>query len=278
MKETNPITIGVIVLVAGVFLWYVVGDPPTKPATSKRARSEQTEWGTGKVPKGKSATAFGKMKSLAENEVYHGHRVTFFCGCPFDYSKTVDIEACGYEPDDADLATYDVVWRRIVPTIIANPRFDCWKGGDPACSLPGGERIKRRKCCELLHGSSEYKQMKQDLHNIVPVIREIHRQRKASLPSEIAGEKREFGACDFELVAEDRIYEPADSIQGDVARAYLYLADTYKMELKSEERRRMLKWHKADPPDEWEKERNRRIKKLQKRGNPYIESAEPESV
>jgi deoxyribonuclease-1 len=276
MKGTNPITIAVIVLVAGVFLWYVVGNSKTGPATTERASSEKHGKKRQKNRKPKddeSVVSFSKAKAEATKTVYKDHLVTFFCGCPFDSSRTIDAKTCGYKPHDAKRAASRAAWKHIVPMKRAAKRLDCWKGNDPVCQNVGGKRVTGRKCCSLHGGSSNYRNMKSDLHNIVPMIEELHEDRKAFVPGEIQGEKSEYGACDFELDPARKIYEPPDSVKGDVARAYLYMADTYGMRLKAEDRNLMLKWHKADPPDKWETERNRRIKAIQKTGNPFIENA-----
>ena len=50
------------------------------------------------------------------------------------------------------------------------------------------------------------------------------------------------------------------------------MSDIYGIGLTPAERERFLEWHRDDPPSEWERERNRRIKKIQKAGNPHLES------
>ena len=90
----------------------------------------------------------------------------------------------------------------------------------------------------------------------------------------IAGEKREFGACDVEI-AEGRI-EPRPDIRGDVARTYLYMDWAYGHGLVSESSRKLLEaWGKEDPVDAWEQERARRIERLQRNTNLFIQVRSP---
>jgi deoxyribonuclease-1 len=61
-------------------------------------------------------------------------------------------------------------------------------------------------------------------------------------------------------------------VRGDIARAYLYMNHAYPgLGIITKQTRPMwLRWHAADPPDAWEKERNQRIREVQGNGNPYI--------
>ncbi len=296
MKGTNPVTIGVIVLVAGVFLWYVVGSSntgPTGPAASaggKTAKKKKRGKREGAAEEGFGLSS-GKAKDLAEQQVYKDHLLTFYCGCPFDSSRTISAAECGYEPaaenGQAESAgkkkqaggagknkqADGAAWKHIVSVRKIARRFDCWKKGHSFCIGGEGRKIKGRRCCTLPGVSEKYRRLNADLHNIAPVISELHKKSARFFPGEIEGENRQFGGCDFEINAENKILEPPDSKRGDLARTYLYLADAYGMRLKADQRRLLMSWHKNDPPDEWEKERNRRIKKIQGNGNPFIENA-----
>ena len=45
----------------------------------------------------------------------------------------------------------------------------------------------------------------------------------------------------------------------------------YGFALESAERALFQRWHQNDPVSDWERERNRRVTRLQERGNPLIE-------
>ena len=50
----------------------------------------------------------------------------------------------------------------------------------------------------------------------------------------------------------------------------LYMSDTYGFALPPAQRAMFEKWHKLDPPDEWEKLRDRRIEAAQGNKNPWV--------
>ena len=87
----------------------------------------------------------------------------------------------------------------------------------------------------------------------------------------IDGEKRFYGACDFEVESEDSKAEAAPHVLGDVARAYLYAWShpAYQLPLSEAELLKYWSWHLADPPTEWEKTRDARIAELQGNHNPF---------
>lgn len=274
MKGTNPITIAVIVLVAGVFLWYVVGSSEPGPAVSKSKPGQRKALkrpSPRQYAEGEFSLTLREAKSLARKKIYRDHRVTFICQCSFDSSGTLSESDCGYRPREKSEKGGLAMWRRVVPVNERASRLDCWRKGHPDCFDDEGRRIMGRECCALPGVSEKYRRMNADLHNIVPVIGELHDNSFHLAPGEVEGEKRLFGACDFEVDTENKIFEPAKSIRGDVARIHLYMDETYGVKIEGENRALLLKWHQEDPPDDWERERNRRIKKIQQNGNPFVE-------
>ncbi len=65
--------------------------------------------------------------------------------------------------------------------------------------------------------------------------------------------------------------EPPQQVMGDMARTSFYMEDTYGIRLSDPQRQLLTAWNTMDPPDEWEKERNHRIAKMQGRGNRFVE-------
>ena len=85
-------------------------------------------------------------------------------------------------------------------------------------------------------------------------------------------------------------FEPPNRVKGDVARMMFYMAVRYEGErgsktpdlklIKTTSRKKsatfghlctLLKWHKADPVDEWEQRRNKVIYQIQGNRNPFID-------
>lgn len=88
------------------------------------------------------------------------------------------------------------------------------------------------------------------------------------------------------------VFEPADAFKGDFARAYLYFVTRYEDSLPSMLNRSSadsvlsgnkypgldpwilqvcIKWHKQDPPDDFERKRNDSVFAVQGNRNPYID-------
>ena len=100
---------------------------------------------------------------------------------------------------------------------------------------------------------------------------EINGDRSNYPFGELSGEARVYGDCDIEIDRDRDLAEPPDYVRGDIARVYLYMAETYNFGLDDSQRALFERWHKDDPPDDWERERNRRIEKIQGRGNRFID-------
>ena len=90
-----------------------------------------------------------------------------------------------------------------------------------------------------------------DPHNLFPASGEINGDR-ANLPfGEVKGEDRDYGVCDFEVGGEPRVAEPGKLSRGELARTMLYVRDRHGVPLYLPEGK-VLEWHRADPPEQWE--------------------------
>lgn len=122
--------------------------------------------------------------------------------------------------------------------------LQCWRDGG-------------RKNCKK---DPTFNKMEGDMMNLVPAIGEVNGDRSNFKYGMIEGEPRIYGQCDFEVDFKAKVAEPAPNIRGDIARIYFYMSDTYKINLSKQQRQLMEAWDKADPVDEWERERNERIR------------------
>ncbi|MEK7856718.1 MAG: endonuclease, partial [Acidobacteriota bacterium] len=91
-----------------------------------------------------------------------------------------------------------------------------------------------------------------------------------TLYGEVAGEARQYGACNFEIGGKPKVTEPPDNVKGDAARIWFYMSDTYGIKITDSQRKMFEDWSKSDPPDAWERLRNRRIDAAQGNKNPYV--------
>ena len=214
--------------------------------------------------------SFSQAKKLLEKHVYTEaeERQTFYCGCTFSQDKQVDGQSCGYTPRKNAKRGKRIEWEHIVPAARFGQQRVCWQQGDAACVTRKGKSYKGRRCCAKV--DPEFRQMEADLHNLVPAVGELNGDRSNYRMAEISGEARNYGACDFEVDRKKRIAEPMGAVRGEVARAYLYMRDTYGLDLTPEEEEMFTGWAENDPVSEWEIERNKRILRLQGNVNPHI--------
>jgi len=133
-------------------------------------------------------------------------------------------------------------------------------------TLNCGTRNQCRKNSDL------FNRIEADLHNLYPARSDINKERSSIAFGMINGEKRHYGTCDFEVQhSRPRLVEPREPVRGEIARAMLYMADTYDLKLFDKQRAQMEKWHRQDPPDEAERRRNNKIEQIQGNRNPYID-------
>ena len=131
-------------------------------------------------------------------------------------------------------------------------------------------RCGDRDACR--RNSARFNQIESDMHNMYPARQDLNRARGSYPFREISGERHVERGCDLEIDHRARVVEPRPAVQGDIARAMLYMADEYpELELYERQRRLLLDWHRKDPPDEAERRRNRRIAEIQGKANPWID-------
>ena len=213
------------------------------------------------------AESYALAKRLLYGEVFAGRRETLYCGCPFDARRVPDLAACGYgsrgNPDRAGRIEVE----HVVPASWIGQTRRCWR--EPICQDGEGRSFKGRDCCERI--DPEYRRAYNDLHNLWPTVGEVNEQRRNYRFGMIPGESREFGRCDFEVDHAGRRVEPRPEVRGDVARIGLYMERVHGVRLSDGQRRLFSAWDEADPPDDFERERNARIRSLQGNGNPFVE-------
>ena len=112
--------------------------------------------------------------------------------------------------------------------------------------------------------------MEADLHNLAPSVGELNADRSNHPYGEVPGEPREYGSCDFEMGTNPKRAEPPAAVQGDVARIWFYMAQTYAVPLTAAQRRMLTRWSADDPVDEWEKLRDDRVEAPQANRNAWV--------
>ena len=206
---------------------------------------------------------FSQSKKIAK-ELYKQNKRSFYCNCQIVYEGarlSPDVKDCGYVPRNKKTKTGKpnsraerIEWEHIVPASLFGKTLKCWAEGG-------------RKACRK---DPSFKAMEADLHNLVPAIGEINGDRSNFIFSEIMGEERVYGNCDFEINFPKRLVEPRIGVRGDIARAYFYMSEQYGLDLTLEQLELFETWAEQDPPDKFEKAKNLEIKKIQGVGNRFI--------
>ncbi|PIE45617.1 MAG: hypothetical protein CSA45_01810 [Gammaproteobacteria bacterium] len=125
-----------------------------------------------------------------------------------------------------------------------------------------------RKACR--ENSPRFRAIESDLHNIYPALIDVNKARSNYRFGPVAGEKRRFGVCDFEVDERKRIAEPPSAKRGEVARSMLYLSYQYQLPLDKKTQTLMRRWDGIDPPSDEERRREKIIHREQGRENPFI--------
>lgn len=203
--------------------------------------------------------SLSKAKRIASAMIYQDHQSTFYCRCDYDTDEkinSVDLASCGYQPRKNEGMAKRVTWEHVVPAWHFGHQRQCWQNGG-------------RKNCRK--HDPVFRQMENDLHNLVPAIGETNNDRSNYKYGMIEDETRQYGRCDFEVDFKARTAEPADAIRGDIARIYFYMRDEYPLRISRQQTQLFDAWAKLDPVDQWECEKNRRVGQIQGNLNPYIE-------
>lgn len=70
------------------------------------------------------------------------------------------------------------------------------------------------------------------------------------------------------------VFEPPQEHKGNVARSLFYFSVRYKMPIDARQEATLRQWHKDDPVDQADRERNEKVFKLQNNRNPFIDFPE----
>ena len=201
-------------------------------------------------------SSFSKSKRILA-ELYSDNPVSFYCGCDYNAQgkKLVpDWASCGYDPRKNAKRAGRIEWEHVVPAWAFGHQMQCWQDGG------------RRAC----HKDPTFKLMEADLHNLVPAIGEVNGDRSNYSFAQLEGEPRVYGRCDMEVNFKARKVEPPAERQGDIARTYFYMRDQYGLKISRKQIQLFEAWHRMDPVDSWEIERNRLITEVQGNSNPYV--------
>lgn len=109
-----------------------------------------------------------------------------------------------------------------------------------------------------------------DMHHLFPTD-PVANSTRSSLPfGEVSNPKWQGGGSECDL----KRFEVRKESRGNSARAIFYFAVRYSKDINAAEEETLRKWHKEDPVDATEKERNERVESIQGNRNPFIDHPE----
>ncbi|WP_086480419.1 endonuclease [Oceanospirillum sanctuarii] len=199
-------------------------------------------------------------------KVYQGQETSFYCGCEYrrEGKKLVpDWESCGYSPRKNANRGSRIEWEHVVPAWHFGHQLQCWQNGG------------RKNCTR---NDPKFAAMEADLMNLVPAVGELNGDRSNYKFGMIPGEPRAYGRCDFEVDFKGKTAEPPENVRGDIARIYFYMRDTYGLQISRQQRQLLEAWNRQDPESDWERERKRRIEKLQGAKLPVASPTRPSQL
>lgn len=259
----SPISIVLLLLACGIFLYaYRSGfifDSQDKSFSVADAAKIGNLAGIG-------PSNFLEAKRIAR-QLHSDHAYTFYCGCEYDKQGNIDLASCGYKIQKDRKRALRLEWEHIVPVSLWGKQFQCWN--EAICCNDKGECSRGRNCCSQIN--PEFAKIEADLHNLVPEIGELNNLRSnykfEILPKVKSGQ---FGVCEMKIDPISHIAEPPVTVRGIVARAYLYMAETYHIPLTAEQKVLYQSWNSTFPPTEWEILWDKRVARIQGNFNPYI--------
>lgn len=199
--------------------------------------------------------SFNQAKKIVY-AIYQAQPQTLYCGCAFNEKKQVNLETCGYQIRRNETRARRTEVEHIVPASRMGKHRACWT--QPLCTRSNGKTYKGRACCEKI--DPEFRAMYTDLHNLAPAVGEINGDRKDYTFDVVEG-LSPYGLCDMRIDNKAKTAYPPERARGKVARAYLYMHQTYGIPLTEEEHQRFSQWHEQYPPTAWELARLEKIRK-----------------
>lgn len=225
-----------------------------------------------------SAITFDTAKRHLD-EIYKKQPQTFYCGCDIDWipnnkghlKPIADHGSCGYKArkpltakGKVSTRPFRIEWEHTVSAEEFGKQLGCWN----SYVDKKGRKQSARKACQK--NSGMFKIMEGDLHNLVPAIAEVNQDRKNFRFNMISGEARVYGQCNAEVDFKRRVFEPSESVQGDIARAYLYFESVYGLRISRKQKQLFNSWNITDPVSREECKMHNKKAKIMGQLNPYV--------
>jgi deoxyribonuclease I len=203
--------------------------------------------------------SFSQAKRLAKR-LYadNGLAQSFYCGCDIRMDNKhwqPDFTGCGYVVRKQPNRANRIEWEHLVPAWEFGHQRLCWQQGG-------------RKQCQK---DEAFRRMEADLHNLVPAIGEVNGDRSNFRFSQWNAKPGQYGQCAMAIDFRHRKAEPPGRARGPIARTYLYMQQTYGLDIAASQLKLFKAWDKSYPVDTIECTRDEAIATVQGNHNPFVQ-------
>jgi len=210
------------------------------------------------VPAQTPPPSYGSAKALLANlHTEIDHQYTLYCRCA--YTRTTE-SGGNINQETCSTSGKIINWEHVVPASRFGQPRACWALKDLAYPVQCAGEQNGRDCCQ--DSNPHFGRADADPNNLFPSVDTINHARHNHAFGAVAGEARDYGACNVELSATAdglQTFEPPEgAVRGTLARAMLYMAEVYGADLRLP-LNEIWDWHIQNPPEAWEIERARLI-------------------
>ncbi|AYF44137.1 nuclease, EndA/NucM family [Halobacteriovorax sp. BALOs_7] len=157
---------------------------------------------------------------------------------------------------------------------------EVYTNSTPNIGTIGRNRIPNHQVVNCEHtwpqskfGGADQRYQVSDLHHLFPTQSRANSIRGNYNFGEVDSKNARLDDCQVSKF-DNHTFEPPEFHKGNVARAMFYFSVRYGRNLNSHQERLFRLWHKQDPVDADERERNEKIERIQGNRNPFIDAPE----
>lgn len=190
-----------------------------------------------------------------------GNTSTIYCGCDLSYTGggkrvkwQMDLDSCGYKVRKNANRAARIEVEHVMAAWNFGHQLQCWQDGG------------RKNCGK----NPKFREMEGDLHNLYPSVGEVNGDRGNFQFTDWNAKPTNYGKCEMVIDFKGKKAQPPVRARGQIARAYLYMADHYDIRLSSQQARLYQAWDRMYPVTDFDCRRNELIKKVQGNDNKFI--------
>ena len=198
------------------------------------------------------------------DQIFTLHQKTLYCGCRYNKHHRIDLSSCNMESARPITRANRVEWEHMMPAENFGKQFKCWQ---KKLCVKKGKHYKGRRCCSKI--DPLFKKEEAELYNLWPAEGLIN-QARSNLPYAKNKKSMSYYGCHFNIDKKLHQVEPDDKVKGIVARANLFMADKYNIELSPAQHQLLLAWNKQFSPGAWEKHWASEVADIEGYKNHYI--------